>query len=140
MDLEQKDWWQGRHNTGESRRRSITEYFFFHSLTTYNLPRHLHSQLSTSLSVFGDTCTRAVMNPGLSSSELCTSLSVPLCRQLLQYPCVHFTHVFSTRDRCTNARAGSSSGMIEECQTSSSHVHPPSVHRSGLTFVAEHLE
>ena len=67
------------------------------------------------------------MNPGLSSSELCTSLLAPLCWQLLQYPCVHSTHVFSTRDTCINARVGSSSGMIEKCQTSSSHIHPPSV-------------
>ena len=31
------------------------------SLTTYNLPRHLHSQRTTSLSVFADACTRAGM-------------------------------------------------------------------------------
>ena len=29
--------------------------------------------------------------------------------------------------------------MNEKCQTSSSHVHPPSVHGSGSTLVAEQL-
>ena len=43
------------------------------------------------------------------------------------------THVFGTRDRCTNARVGSSFGTNEKCQTPTSHVHPPSVHRSWLT-------
>ena len=70
-----------------------------HSLTTSNLPRHLHSQLTTFLSVFGVTCTsepsqlttspsvfgdvytRAGMNFGLSSSQLCPSLLAPLCPQ-----------------------------------------------------------
>ena len=45
------------------------------------------------------------------------------------------THVFGTRDRCTNARVGSSVGTNEKCQTSSLHVRPPSVHRSWLTIV-----
>ena len=40
-----------------------------------------------------------------------------------------FIHVFGTRDRCTKARVGSSFGQNEKCQTPSSHVHPPSVHR-----------
>ena len=31
-----------------------------YSLTIYDLPRHLHSQRTTSRSVFGDGCTRAV--------------------------------------------------------------------------------
>ena len=52
---------------------------------------------------------------------------------VLQSPCVHFTHLLSTRDRCTHALRGSSFAMIEKCQTLSSHVHPPSVRRSGLT-------
>ena len=56
---------------------------------------------------------------------------VRICRQLLRYPRVHFTHVFSTRCRCTNVRVGSSSETNAKCQTSSSHVHPPSVHRCG---------
>ena len=47
MDLEQKDWWQRKHDTGESRPRSITEYLFY-SLTTCNFPRQLYSQLPTS--------------------------------------------------------------------------------------------
>ena len=43
-----------------------------------------------------------------------------------------FLHIFNS---CCDIHAlrGSSRGMIEKCQTSSSHVHPPSVHRSGLT-------
>ena len=89
---------------------------------------------STYLFPTGLWCTRVVMNPGLSSNEPCTPLRAHLCRQLLQYPCVHFTHVFGTRDRCTNARVGSSFGTNEECQTSSSHVHLLSVHRSGSTM------
>ena len=32
-----------------------------YSLATYNLPRHLHGQRTTSRSVFGDVCTQAVM-------------------------------------------------------------------------------
>ena len=60
------------------------------------------------------------MNPGLSSSGPCTPWFAPLCRQVSQYPCV---------DTWTN----SSFGTNEKCQTSSSHVHPPSVHRSGST-------
>ena len=36
-------------------------------------------------------------------------------------------------------RVGSSSGMNEKCQTSSSHVHTPSVHCSGSILVAEQL-
>ena len=52
---------------------------------------------------------------------------------VLQSPWVHFTHLFSTRDRCTHALRGSSFAMIEKCQTPSSHVHLPSVHRSGST-------
>ena len=52
---------------------------------------------------------------------------------VLQSPCVHFTHLFSTRDRCTHALRGSSLAMIEKCQTPQSHVHPPSVRRSWLT-------
>ena len=51
--------WQWRQNTGESCPRSITEYRLT-SLTSYNFPRQLHSQLTTSLPVFGDTCTRVV--------------------------------------------------------------------------------
>ena len=60
VDLEQKDWWHGRHNTGESCPRSITDYLLT-SLTAYNFPRHLHGQLTTSIPVFGDTYTRVVM-------------------------------------------------------------------------------
>ena len=41
---------------------------------------------------------------------------------VLQSPCVHFTHIFSTRDRCTHALLGSSFAMIKKCQTPSSHV------------------
>ena len=33
-----------------------------YSLNTYNLPRHRHSQRTTSQSVCGDACTRAVMS------------------------------------------------------------------------------
>ena len=72
------------------------------------------SQRTTSLPVFGDTCTRVVMNPGLSCRELYTPLLEPLCRQWLWYKCVHFTRVFGTRDRCTNARVGSSFGTNEK--------------------------
>ena len=60
-------------------------------------------------------------------------LLASLCRQLLRYPCVHFTHVFGTRDRCTNARVGSSVGINEKCQPSSLHILPLSVRRSGST-------
>ena len=38
MDLEQNDWWQRRHNAGESCPRSITGNRLT-SLTIYNVPR-----------------------------------------------------------------------------------------------------
>ena len=50
---------------------------------------------------------------------------------VLQSPCIHHTHIFSTRDRCTHALRGSSFAMIKKCQTPPSHVHPSSVRRSG---------
>ena len=50
----------------------------FPSLVTYNFPRQLHSLYPISLLVFGDTCTRVVLNPGLSSSELRPLVSVSL--------------------------------------------------------------
>ena len=56
-DLEQKDWWQRRHNTGESSPRSITEYVFLQPDYLYSFPRQLRTQLTTSLPVFGDTHT-----------------------------------------------------------------------------------
>ena len=52
---------------------------------------------------------------------------------MLQSPCVHFTHLFGTRDRCTHALRGSSLAMIGKCQAPQSHVHPPSVRRSWST-------
>ena len=117
------DYW--RHNTGESRPRSITVYLFTdwllttsHGSVTVNLPLPCQSLV---------TLARALW------------LLVHLCQQLLQYPCVHFTHVFSTRYRRTNVRVGSRFETNEKCQTSLSHVHPPSVHRSGSTLVAEQL-
>ena len=61
------------------------------------------------------------------------SILVSACvSTVLQSPCVHFTHLFSIRDKCTHALRGSSFATIEKCQTSSSHAHPPSVRRSGL--------
>ena len=42
--------------------------------------------------------------------------------------------------RYIHALRGSSSGMSEKCHTSSLHVHPPCVHRSWFTLVAELLE
>ena len=59
---------------------------------------------------------------------------------VLQSPGVHFTHFFTTRDRCTHALCGSTFVLIGKCQTPSSHVHPPSVRHSGLILVAELLE
>ena len=73
-----------RHNTGESRPRSLTEYLFT-SLVTHNFPRQLHSRPTTSLLVFGNTCTRVGMNPGLISSEprtRCEHLFVDCCCSL----------------------------------------------------------
>ena len=57
-------------NTGESRPRSITEYWV--QLTAYNFPRHLHGQRTTSLSVSGDAYVRAVM-----VAHMCRHLSFP---------------------------------------------------------------
>ena len=79
------------------------------------------------------------MNPGLRSSKLSILVGASLST-VLQFPCFHFTHLFSTRDRCTHAPRGSSFARIEKCQTPSSHIHPPSVHRFGLTLGAELLE
>ena len=59
-----------RHNTRLSYLK-IHHGVPLHSHTTFNLPRLLHSQLATSLLVFGDVYTGAWMNPGLSSSKLC---------------------------------------------------------------------
>ena len=51
--------WRGLH----SKRVGVRNHGFFPrrtetSLATYNFPRQLHSQLTTSLPIFGDTCTR----------------------------------------------------------------------------------
>ena len=121
MDLEQKDWWQWRALPKIHHREP------FPILIIYNFPRQLHSPYPTSLLVFGHTCTRVVLRAAVNFVPLLASL----CRQLLRYPCVHFTHFFGTRDRSTNARDGSRVGMNEKCQASSLHVHPLSVHRSG---------
>ena len=56
---------------------------------------------------------------------MCPTFSVPLSE---------------TAQSCDiHALRGSSFGTNEKCQTPSSHVHPPSVHRSWLTLVVEHL-
>ena len=56
---------------------------------------------------------------------MCLTLSVPLSE---------------TAQSCDiHALRGSSFGTNEKCQTPSSHVHPPSVHRSWLTLVVEHI-
>ena len=138
MDLEQKDWWQRRRYTWESCPISITEYLC-EMLITDNFPRQLHSQLTTSLPFFGDTCACVAPNPGLISSALCSfcwRLSLSTVVTVSMRAIIHF---FGTRDRCTNARVGSSFGTNEKCQPPSSDVRPPSVHRSWLTLVAEHL-
>ena len=57
---------------------------------------------------------------------MCFSLSVPLSE---------------TAQSCDiHALRGSSFGADEKCQTASSHVHPPSGHRSGLSLVVELLK
>ena len=43
--------------TQESPAQDPSLSTFFYSPTTYNFPRQLHSQLTTSLPVFGDTYT-----------------------------------------------------------------------------------
>ena len=53
-----------RHNTGQSYPK-IHHGVPFHSHTTFNFPRLLHSQLATYLLVFGDVYTEAWMNPCL---------------------------------------------------------------------------
>ena len=62
-----------------------------------------------------------------------------ICRQL---SCVSLSVPLSeTAQSCDiHALRGSSSGTNEKCQTSSSHVHPPSGHRSGLSLVVELLK
>ena len=81
-------------------------------------------------------CTRVVLNPGLSSSEPRPFVSASLSTAV-SVTSVHCSHVFGTRDVCTNARVGSSVGTNEKYQPASLHVHPRSVHRSGSTLVAE---
>ena len=76
------------------------------------------------------------MNPGLTVSiPVC---AVPLCRQCCSlHVSTSFIHIFSNTPTHCVAQI---SQMIEKCRTPSSHVHPPSVRRSGLPLVAEHLE
>ena len=73
-----------------------------HSLTSYNLPRHLDSQRTTSLSVFGDAYARAVMSGAhLLIAVMCFPLSIPLSE---------------TAQSCDiHALRGSSSGANEKC-------------------------
>ena len=85
----------------------------------HHFPRHLHSHRTTSLSVFGDAYARAVMRRTSVDSCHVFSLSIPLSE--------------TARSCDIHALRGSSFGASEKCQTSSSHVHPPSVPRSSLS-------
>ena len=60
---------------------------------------------------------------------------------LIAVMCLTFSVPLSeTAQSCDiHALRGSSIGANEKCQIPSSHVHPPSVHRSWLTLVVEHL-